>query len=79
VSWAAGIGDEVKVWLLALLHCRLPPFAQNAEGWGTLIFKSRSVESMNCYRLGLLRTFSYRTYNLAPHFRGADGDLGGFR
>jgi hypothetical protein len=34
---------------------------------------------MNCYRLGLLRTFSYRTYNLAPHFRGADGDLGGFR
>jgi hypothetical protein len=37
VSWTVEIGDEVKVWLFALLHCRLPPSAQNAEEWGTLI------------------------------------------
>jgi hypothetical protein len=34
---------------------------------------------MNCYRLGLPRTFRDRAHNLAPHFRGADGDLGGSR
>ena len=34
---------------------------------------------MNCYRLGLLRPFSYRAYNLAAHFRGAHCELGGFR
>jgi hypothetical protein len=26
---------KFKVWLFALLHCRLPPSAHNAEGWGT--------------------------------------------
>jgi hypothetical protein len=57
-------------------RCRVGAFflGQGVDQWSR-----RSVESMNGDRLVSLRLFLYCARNLASHFRGADGELGGFR